>query len=85
MIKIRLNGPGGIWLDIDHHDAATPALVCCRRGREVLTSTYDCAMGTGFIEDTVELTSTMVKWLDKQSDLVEEAYTIARKDAPEYN
>jgi hypothetical protein len=41
-------------------------------------------MGTGFIDDRYELTPADVAWLEKQADRVEEAYTVARKDAPEY-
>jgi hypothetical protein len=80
----KLNGPGGIWLEIDDQDEATPALVCGRLDGVEYSSTYDCAMGTGFIEDEIELTRGMVSWLESEADTVEEAFETARKDSPNY-
>ncbi len=84
MTARKIKGPAGIWLELDEADAATPALVCAHFNGIEITSTYDCAMGNGFIDDQLELSAAQTKWLEAQIDDVEYTYDIARKDSPEY-
>ena len=77
-------------LELDTSDAATPAMVYLSRGsREVGSSTFDCATGTGTVAsydgEDVELTQAENAWLAKFEDQVADAYDAARKDNPEYS
>lgn len=82
MSGIRYEGPGGIVLEIDDADFDTPAIVESACGR--YTSTYDCAMGEGWIDDAVELTREQYEWLCHYEDEVVEAFNTARAGMPEY-
>jgi hypothetical protein len=81
----KINTPqAGVWLEVDLDDAATPVLVCGKVKGELMTSTYDCAIGTGFVDDVIELQAKTLVWLEKQSDMVESAIAKAREGHPDY-
>lgn len=74
-------GPKGLKLVIDVRDDQTPCLVQDRTGR--YSATFDCATGEGELmgsRDCMSLTDEQLAWLEKQEDLNEQAYAIARKD-----
>lgn len=73
---------GKLKLVIDTSDSDTPAIVYYDGTR--LSSTYDCALGTGFVDDEYQLSAAEIDWLEKFRDEVEEAFEIARKDDPNY-
>lgn len=81
----KINTPQpGVWMEIDESDAATPVLICGKVKGELMTSTYDCAVGTGWIDDVIEVSPGLMNWLEKQSDMVEEVIAKAREDHPDY-
>jgi hypothetical protein len=82
---MKLKGPQGVVLILDHNDPDTPAIVEITKGRRALTSTYDCAIGEGTVDDEHELSTAQYAWLEQQSDAVAAAYTAARKGLPQYN
>jgi hypothetical protein len=80
MNKRVIHGPHGITLVLDPTDPDTPAMVYGRAAGHEYSSTYDCAIGTGEIDDAVTLTEEQVTWLEHQSDRVDLAYTLARPE-----
>lgn len=72
-------GPGGIVLQIDVGDADTPALVWDSLKHKV-SSTFDCALASGWIDDTIELDSMQLDWLAKFEPRVDEAFDYVRGD-----
>jgi hypothetical protein len=83
MTKQTLNGPGGLFVELNTADSDTPAMVYHRRHRN-LSSTWDCATGEGMLDDQIDLSPAQQQWLESLRDKVEEAFSIARKDHPEY-
>jgi hypothetical protein len=83
---------GRVVLVLDPDEIYTPALVISgkiradRSGRRMgnLTSTYDCATGTGMVDDEIALTVKEMEKLEQCEDLVEEYISYARRD-PEWN
>ncbi len=71
-----LKGPGGIRLEIDPDDEATPAMVYSADGRH--SSTYDCALDTGYIDDAIGLTQKQSDWLEEFRSVVDQAFDEAR-------
>jgi len=77
--KIRISHR--VTLHIDHNDEHTPAMVEAKGH----WSSYDCAMDNGAVDGEVSLTDSETATLEKYRDAVDEAYSVARKDSPEYN
>jgi hypothetical protein len=80
----KIKGPGGIWLQIDLDDEATPVLVCAHLNGILITSTWDCANDTACIDDRLDLNTKQMVWLESLRDKTEKAYQIARRDSPNY-
>jgi hypothetical protein len=88
---IPVPGPN-VKLVLDHEDPHTPAMVWSgesrRDGLGNASSTYDCAVGTGWVDEgsanAVDLTLAQIEFLDSKSELVEQAYNTARRGMPEY-
>ncbi len=80
---MKYQGPGILILEIDETDAATPAMVYAGKW----SSTYDCAVATGYVgsDDEYVLTKVQQQWLAGFEDKVEAAYEKARANNPEYN
>jgi hypothetical protein len=53
--------------------------------RRRYSSTFDCACGTGCIDDVVDLNQQQLDWLDRQQAAVDEAFNISRAGMPEYS
>lgn len=68
-------GPGGLILEIDTDNDATPAMV--RSPCERFCATYDCAVAMGELED-YQLTGAQLCWLDDFDERIEEAMSAAR-------
>lgn len=81
MKKIRISKR--IKLVIDHTDASTPAMVEAHDGK--YASTYNCALDQECVGDEVILARTEIDALLNHQKEVDEAYTISRRDDPEYN
>lgn len=84
-MKTTKTGPGGVILDIDTSDYATPALVWESRKRR-FSATFDCAIHEGELDCGAgpSLTQEQIDWLDQFHDLVTDAYSEARKGMKEY-
>lgn len=70
-------GPGGLILEIDDEDTATPAMVLSPARQ--FSSTYDCAVAMGALEDEYELSPLQLSWLDQYLDEIETASAHARR------
>jgi len=85
--KKTLAGPKGIKLVLDHGDSDTPAMVYSRNGKT--SASWDCATGTGEMNgcggEYTELSQDQIDWLNEQENEVEQAYSVARKNHPEYS
>lgn len=68
----QLIGPGGIVLLLSD-DPDTPAMVY-ESTKQQYSSTYDCALSVGCIDDVAKLTAEQSAWLDAQADLVVKAF-----------
>lgn len=75
MEKITIDVPGrnNIKLVLDPTDEATPAMVYAgnpgrfsRNGLGPFSSTYDCATGTGYVDDQIELTDAQLTFLNSK-------------------
>jgi hypothetical protein len=74
----RLHGPAGLTLTLDAAEVypedpgmGTPALVEVVRGRTTANGTFWCALDTGEVDGTVDLTPHQLLWLSEQHDTVE--------------
>jgi hypothetical protein len=82
-LNLHRVGPGGIVLHVNVADSDTPAMVYDSLKRRY-SSTFDCALAMGTIDDTVELNDAQCAWLDTFQDHVAMAFDVARAGMPEY-
>lgn len=73
-------GPAGLKLVITTTDPDTPAMVYLKKS----SATFDCALGTGMVDDTEDLTRAQSDWLEGYEDDVADAYDKARAGMPQY-
>lgn len=66
-------GPGGLRIEFDDKDEATPVMVYLKSW----AATFWCAQDTGYV-DAEPLTQAQLDWLDEQEDRAVEVDTAAR-------